>query len=222
MRIHLSQTSKMPCKSWGIPTSACKTGSKLKDAGLTPCSVCYAKLGKITMKKPQENLEENLKSYLESPEEWEKEMIDRLQKETPAFFRWFESGDIQSEKMLEKIIKITKRCKFTRFWLPTIEFEIVKKVIEKSRIPKNLTIRISSPKIDEIRIANLEGTQKSLVWWREKPESAKECEAYKNDGECGKCRSCWDKRIETIAYPLHRCSKVLPKKIGINGTIYKR
>ncbi len=38
----LSQTSKMPCKSWGISAKACKTGGKLAKVEGTVCHGCYA------------------------------------------------------------------------------------------------------------------------------------------------------------------------------------
>ena len=41
----LSQTSKMPCKSWGISAKACKTGGKLAKVEGTVCHGCYALKG---------------------------------------------------------------------------------------------------------------------------------------------------------------------------------
>ena len=41
----LSQTSKMPCKSWGISAKECKTGGKLAKVEGTVCHGCYALKG---------------------------------------------------------------------------------------------------------------------------------------------------------------------------------
>ena len=41
----LSQTSKMPCKSWGISAKACKTGGKRAKVEGTVCHGCYALKG---------------------------------------------------------------------------------------------------------------------------------------------------------------------------------
>ena len=45
----LSDTSKMPGKSWGINADLCKTGFKLAKIAGTICSVCYAKKGFYTL-----------------------------------------------------------------------------------------------------------------------------------------------------------------------------
>ena len=44
----LSNTSKMPCYSWGLPTWACKTGSKLINKPNSACFKCYASRGFYT------------------------------------------------------------------------------------------------------------------------------------------------------------------------------
>ena len=41
----LSNTTKMPSYSWGIPTEYCKTGSKLALIPGTICNKCYADKG---------------------------------------------------------------------------------------------------------------------------------------------------------------------------------
>ena len=45
----LSDTSKMPGKSWGINADHCKTGFKLAKIAGTICSVCYAQKGFYTL-----------------------------------------------------------------------------------------------------------------------------------------------------------------------------
>ena len=41
----LSNTTKMPSYSWGIPTEYCQTGSKLALISGTICNKCYADKG---------------------------------------------------------------------------------------------------------------------------------------------------------------------------------
>ena len=50
MIVKLSNTSKMPCKSWGIPASSCKTGAKLRKVKGSVCSGCYAHKGAYSWK----------------------------------------------------------------------------------------------------------------------------------------------------------------------------
>jgi len=45
MKIKLSNTSKMPCKSWGIPATKCITGKKLNKIAGSVCNGCYALKG---------------------------------------------------------------------------------------------------------------------------------------------------------------------------------
>lgn len=41
----LSNTSKMPCYSWGLPVQACTTGAKLINNPNSACFHCYANKG---------------------------------------------------------------------------------------------------------------------------------------------------------------------------------
>ena len=41
----LSNTSKMPCFSWGIPTRFCKRGKELQKDKSSICGSCYAMSG---------------------------------------------------------------------------------------------------------------------------------------------------------------------------------
>ena len=41
----VTQTSKMPCKSYSLPTVACITGYKMSKIAGSICSECYANAG---------------------------------------------------------------------------------------------------------------------------------------------------------------------------------
>jgi len=41
----LTQTSKMPCKSYSLPTEACETGFRMSKIAGSVCASCYADKG---------------------------------------------------------------------------------------------------------------------------------------------------------------------------------
>jgi len=45
----LTQTSKMPCKSYSLPTIACQTGYRMAQLPGTVCASCYANKGFYSM-----------------------------------------------------------------------------------------------------------------------------------------------------------------------------
>ena len=38
---------------------------------------------------------------------------------------------------------------------------------------------------------------------KDKPAVGRECPAYKQDGECGSCRSCWSRSVKQVSYKEH-------------------
>ena len=64
------------------------------------------------------------------------------------WFRWHDSGDIQSLKHLENIFTVCKRTSKTRHWMPTREAQFLKQ-LDPATIPSNLIIRMSSHMIDQ-------------------------------------------------------------------------
>ena len=64
------------------------------------------------------------------------------------WFRWHDSGDIQSLKHLENIFEVCKRTSSTQHWMPTREAQFLKQ-LDPATIPPNLIIRMSSHMIDQ-------------------------------------------------------------------------
>ena len=132
---HFSDTSKMPCLSWGIPANLCKIGRRLRESGksggkLTPCTYCYCFSGRISFSNVQKKLQGNWEEYKENPNEWVKAMEREIKRRSLLYFRFFHSGDLQSLEMLEKIVEIALRCEKVYFWLPTQERPIVKSFLK--------------------------------------------------------------------------------------------
>lgn len=120
----LSKPSKMPWWSYSIPATACKTGSVLAETPGTVCHNCYALKGFYNMPVVRNALERRIKA-MDDPR-FEKAFILVLNdlwgrnRWGENRFRWFDSGDIQSEKHLTKINNIAKGTSTIRHWLPTL------------------------------------------------------------------------------------------------------
>ena len=141
----LTSTSKMPCKSYSLPTEACHTGFKMSQMAGSICSNCYADKGFYKMYA--NNIKPAQFSRLDSinGEHWVSGMVSLIG--CDEYFRWHDSGDLQSVEHLEKIISVANNTPHCKHWLPTREYSIVKQYIAKNgreSIPNNLKIRLSA------------------------------------------------------------------------------
>jgi len=192
----LSQTSKMPCRSWGISATKCKTGSKLAKKKGTVCHDCYALKGAYVWSSVRKAHERRLS--LINTSGWVDNMVAAINGD--EYFRWFDSGDIQDDNHLADIVRVAIATPDTKHWLPTKEYLIVARYMRKhGRFPKNLTVRVSSPNIDQ---APIEHYQHTSTVHTKKP-FGRECIAHKQDNECKDCRACWNPRIKNISYKYH-------------------
>jgi hypothetical protein len=118
------------------------------------------------------------------------------------YFRWFDSGDLQSPTMLERITEVARRTPGVRHWLPTREYAIVRYHLQRNEAPDNLTIRISAPFVDNTA-PDILGLPTSTVHHTRGPPGYA-CPAYdQRPAQCGTCRACWNPEIKNISYPLH-------------------
>ena len=195
-----SKPSKMPCHSWSIPAKNCKTGSKLAQVEGSVCADCYAMSGFYRMGKVKSCLEKRLES-LSNPL-WAKAMTIAISgSEGSGFFRWFDSGDIQSLAHLKQIAQIAKNLSSIQFWLPTKEYGIVTEYLKENELPENLTIRLSGFMVDgpaPIALASRLGLVTSTV-----VSEGFTCPASSQGNKCLSCRACWDKGVSNVAYKHH-------------------
>ena len=101
----LSQTSKMPSNSISISAFLCNNGSKLAEIEGSVCHECYARRGFYrmpTVKKAMDNRLEFMQST-----SFVSVMVGLLENE--RLFRWFDSGDIQDEKMGQDILDVCEQ-----------------------------------------------------------------------------------------------------------------
>ena len=191
----LSNASKMPCFSYGLPAQKCNVGGKLRKIEGSTCFDCYAyDRGMYVMPNVKTAQERRLAAI--SRPDWVRQMAIALGNK--PFFRWHDSGDIQSEKHLNDIIEVVKLTPHIQHWLPTREAGLVAKLKE---IPDNLTIRVSAAMVDgprPKRFANTSTVHKKLI-----PINSHICPAPKQEGKCGDCRACWDSAVPNVSYHQH-------------------
>ena len=201
----LSVPSKMPSYCFSIPAQKCITGSKLRLKKNSTCSSCYALKGRYVFPNVKEALFDRLnKMNSLGFNKWTELMTELIsRKEKSGFFRWHDSGDLQSTDHLKAIIQIARNLPKIKFWLPSREVKIIKDYLKDSgSIPDNLNIRISAffigsalnPK--ELKKLNCTGSSVGF-------KGSFNCPSSKQGNKCLDCRACWDKSVDNVNYILH-------------------
>ena len=190
----LSAPGKMPEGSYNLSASMCQTGQKLAKIPGTPCFKCYADdRGRYRFPNVKDALARRLKS-LDHPQ-WIEAMAVLIKGK--KFFRWHDSGDLQSVQHLINIFEVCNRTPDTQHWLPTQERKFLP--LSQDSIPKNLIIRLSNAKND---------TKPGNAWthWSTvvtKARAGHVCPAPEQGNNCGSCRACWSKDVREVQYPIH-------------------
>jgi hypothetical protein len=205
----LSEPSKMPCHGFSIPAKYCKVGQRMRNVVGSICSKCYALKGNYTrFPKIQEALERRY-ANLNHPQ-WVEAMAFLINTvEKSGFFRWHDSGDIQSVEHLNNIAEVCKLTPNVQHWLPTREYvgEAGNKgIIQQwfasgAVVPANLTIRLSALMLDgapPTSIAARFGLPTSGVC-----KVGFTCPAPNQGNKCGDCRACWNKQVSNVNYKQH-------------------
>ena len=187
----LSAPSKMPGPAYNLPATQCITGAKLVKVPGSVCHGCYALKGRYRFSNVRLALARRLES-LKHPR-WVDAMVTLIHGE--PWFRWHDSGDLQSATHLTKIFEVCKRTPETSHWLPTREARILN-LMDPDIIPPNLIIRMSSHMID----------QKPVTFWpwtSTVSTTTKTCPAQNQGNQCRDCRACWDRKVSNVTYPKH-------------------
>lgn len=199
----LTVTSKMPCKSYSLPTESCITGYAMSKIKGSICSHCYADKGNYA--RYANNIKPAQFARLDSidSEYWVSGMVALIGND--QYFRWHDSGDLQSVSHLEKIVAVANSTPNCKHWLPTREYGIIKDYVSKhGSIPKNLVIRLSAMYPDKPvtipkSLQNIKGLAMSNV--HTDTPIGNVCNAPKQNGECKDCRLCWS--TDTVSYAMH-------------------
>lgn len=199
----LSAPSKMPGFSYNLPATECKTGSKLRKVQGSTCAKCYAMKGRYRFANVSNAMHRRLDAITRP--DWVDSMVEEIEKrEKNGFFRWHDSGDIQSLDHLRKIAEVARRLPHIQFWLPTREYSIYSEFLRTEVEPPNLCVRVSALKVDFPAPRTLGGNPvlSSTVHKDSTPQGHK-CPAPTQGNQCGDCRACWDRSIENVSYHIH-------------------
>ena len=194
----LSKPSKMPGYAYGLSANLCKVGSLLRRVKNSTCGSCYALKGMYVFPVVKQAHARRLEKI--SDPLWVAymtELISRKSKKVP-YFRWHDSGDLQSVEHLSKIVQIANNLPGINFWLPTREMAMVKEFLAGNKFPANLNVRVSAPMIGRAP-EKISGTTGSSV---DNP-SAFQCPAPKQGNSCLDCRACWLKKVPEVSYSKH-------------------
>ena len=186
----LSAPSKMPGPAFNLPAQACITGSKLVKVPGSVCHGCYALKGRYRFPNVKEALQRRLAALMDP--RWVDAMVVLIDKE--PFFRWHDSGDLQSVQHLKNIFEVCNRTPGTQHWLPTREVKFLP--LNFDAIPKNLIIRLSGHKIDK-------DAASFWPWTSTVVTAGRTCPAPDQNNECKNCRACWARDTANIAYGKH-------------------
>tara|TARA_R110000772_G_scaffold92531_5_gene189466 strand:- start:1303 stop:1947 length:645 start_codon:yes stop_codon:yes gene_type:complete len=202
---NLSDTSKLPSYSINLSALDCITGSKLVKIQGSVCYGCYALKGNYSRFKHPQKMQASNKAHNIKDERWSEAVAylinNQGNKKDKDYFRWHDSGDLQSLEHLKKIVEVCKLTPNVKHWLPTREYKFVKDFLKNNVLPGNLTIRFSAHMIDTAASA-VHGVQTSSVH-KKTDIIGIECQSYKHNNKCNDCRLCWDKSIDNISYKYH-------------------
>jgi hypothetical protein len=190
----LSAPSKMPGPAFNLPAAACITGAKLAKVPGSTCSGCYALKGRYRFPNVQAALTRRL-AKLHDPR-WVQSMVALITDQ--SWFRWHDSGDIQSAKHLTNIFEVCNRTPGTAHWLPTRESRFLS-LMDPDVVPKNLKIVLSD---------HMNNQRVAPTWWPYTSGVSTDhklvtCPASKQGNKCLDCRKCWDRNTKRVIYGKH-------------------
>jgi hypothetical protein len=197
----LSKTSKLGTYSWSLQAVETCPGSIGKDGELVnSCKGCYAVGGMYSFPGTKAVRADNKKAWREN--DWVEVMTKALKKQT--HFRWFDSGDLYSVELAEKIYQVMLATPNTKHWLPTRSYKFTKfqDVLDRMQSLTNTMVRYSSDEVDGTYTKGLHGS--TILPTKEMADSNTfVCNAPEQGGKCLDCRACYDKSIQVIGYIAH-------------------
>ncbi len=194
----LSCPSKMPGYGWSIPARRCIIGSILAKKKGSVCNSCYAMKGRYIFPNVIRAMEKRFQA-MKRPD-WHILLAELIRRKEKKHFRFFDSGDLQSVKMLDDIVQIAKILPGINFWLPSRERKIISEWLSSGKeFPANLTVRISAAMVGQSAGPVPAGCQASTVG----ANVGYPCPAKTQGNACLDCRACWQKSVESVDYQLH-------------------
>lgn len=203
----ISITSKLDgIRSWSLQAlDTCPGSIESPGVLVDACKGCYATTGNYVFSNVKAPREFNRLDWQRM--DWCDDMVAELSKDT--HFRWFDSGDMYSLGLAEKMLDVMQRTPWVKHWLPTRMHKFPKFALVLRAMAQldNVMVRPSSDSIVGEYIPGLHGSV-IVPDSRVNPDMVTLCRAYENEGKCNGCRACYSKDVPVIAYPAHG------KKIG--------
>jgi len=199
--IRISKTSKLDgILSWSLQAIETCPASIGADGNLVAaCSGCYATTGNYNYPNVKAPRLENKQDW--QREAWVSDMVKAL--DSSRYFRWFDSGDMYSLGLAEKMLEVMQKTPWCKHWLPTrmAKFSKFEDVLARMQSLDNVMVRFSSDSVS----GEFDSRHGSVIIESPEalPEGATLCEAYDNGGKCNGCRACYSKDVPLIAYPAH-------------------
>lgn len=166
----LSNPSKMPGKGWGTSAMRCQRGKVMSGINGTTCAGfdpnvpvgaklkptdnpkngCYAQDGKYIMPNVIECHARRIEAFYADTDLWISAMamlvsgVYHVNAKPSRYFRFLDSGDLESPEMLAAFAALAMICTKTKFWVPTRQYNhVVKYHAMGGVIPANMVVRIS-------------------------------------------------------------------------------
>ena len=199
--LKLSKTSKLGTKSWSLQAIETCPGSVGKDGKLVAaCSGCYATTGMYHFGAVKQVRADNKEDW--KRDGWVADMVAALRKD--GYFRWFDSGDMYSMELAEKMLAIMESTPGTKHWLPTRmhKFPKFQAIIARMQALPNVMVRPSSDSVDGTFTPGVHGST-IIPAGAPVPAGVKVCKAPEQDGKCVDCRECYSKDVPVIGYVAH-------------------
>ena len=198
----LSKTSKLDnILSWSLQAlETCPGSISASGVLVDACSGCYATTGCYSFKGTKAVRADNKAAWQEA--DWVDTMVAALKKQ--KYFRWFDSGDMYSLELAEKMYAVMVATPHVKHWLPTRMHKFTKfaAILASMQALPNVMVRPSSDAVDGTYTDGVHGST-ILPSADNVPAGVTLCRAYENNGKCNGCRACYDKSVAVIGYPAH-------------------
>ena len=209
----LTKTTKMPGPSWSLPAhKACPR------ANGTICDSCYASKGCYRYTTTQQAQAARFAWTVESMRtppgraEWIATMVSAIRETGTAYFRVHDSGDMFNVAYAECWLEVCRQLPCVKFWIPTRAwqqpsgalplFDPLLSTLRKLASLPNVVVRPSALNFGEHApvIAGLHAGSTADM-----PDvfRAFQCPAYRQGGNCGDCRKCWEAKDTPVSYCRH-------------------
>ena len=200
--IKISVTSKLDgIRSWSLQALDTCPGSISSPGVLVDaCKGCYATTGNYRYPNVKAPRISNQSDWQRMG--WVSDMVEALQND--RYFRWFDSGDMYTLGLAEKMLEIMRMTPWCKHWLPTRMHKFPKfaLVLQNMAALPNVSVRFSSDSVNGQFTKGLHGSV-IVADSTQHTKGMTLCRAYENAGKCSGCRACWDKKVKVIAYPAH-------------------